>query len=105
MHLMMRQRLRHIVYGTPVLPGAILLYGRLGSIPVLGLPACVLFYKATVFDLVLPRVLAGEDITREDLASMGPRRSVPELREVPLSCVSVRQVELMSGLITQKPPI
>lgn len=61
---------RDIVYGTPVPPGAMLLYGRLGSIPVLGLPACVLFYKATVFDLVLPRVLAGEDITREDLASM-----------------------------------
>lgn len=59
-----------VVYGTPVLPGAMFLYGRFGDIPVLGLPACVLFYRATVFDLILPRVLAGERITREDIAAM-----------------------------------
>ena len=59
-----------IVYGTPVLPGAMFLYGRLGTAPVLGLPACVLFYRATVLDLLLPRVLAGEGITRRDLAEM-----------------------------------
>lgn len=59
-----------IVYGTPVLPGAMFLYGRIGSIPVLGLPACVLFYKATALDLFLPRILAGEVITRADLAAM-----------------------------------
>jgi molybdopterin biosynthesis enzyme len=59
-----------VVYGTSVLPGAMLLYGQIGDIPVLGLPACVLFYRATVFDLVLPRVLAGEQITRKDLAVM-----------------------------------
>ncbi|MBP1741884.1 MAG: molybdopterin biosynthesis enzyme [Deltaproteobacteria bacterium] len=59
-----------ILYGTPVLPGAMFLYGRIGSIPVLGLPACILFYKATVLDLLLPRILAGEVITREDLAAM-----------------------------------
>jgi len=59
-----------VVYGTPVLPGAMFLYGRFGDIPVLGLPACVLFYRATVLDLILPRVLAGERITREDLAVM-----------------------------------
>ncbi len=60
----------HAVYGTPVLPGAMFLYARIGRVPVLGVPACVLFYKATVLDLVLPRVLAGEIITREDLAAM-----------------------------------
>ncbi|MGM0663854.1 MAG: molybdopterin-binding protein [Thermodesulfobacteriota bacterium] len=59
-----------MVYGTPVLPGAMLLYGRIGQVPVLGVPACVLFYKATVLDLILPRVLAGEAITRQDLAAM-----------------------------------
>lgn len=57
-----------VVYGTPVLPGAMFLYGRLGDIPVLGLPACVLYYGATVLDLILPRVLAGEAISRRDLA-------------------------------------
>ena len=59
-----------VVYGTSVLPGAMFLYGRIGDIPVLGLPACVLFYKATMLDLVLPRVLAGEAITRQDIAAM-----------------------------------
>jgi molybdopterin biosynthesis enzyme len=59
-----------VVYGTPVLPGAMFLYGRFGDVPVMGLPACVLFFRATVLDLILPRVLAGEPITREDIASM-----------------------------------
>lgn len=59
-----------VVYGTPVLPGAMFLYGHFGNIPILGLPACVLFFRATVLDLILPRVLAGERIAREDLAAM-----------------------------------
>lgn len=61
---------REIVYGTPVLPGAMFLYGLLGDIPILGLPACILYYNATVVDLILPRVLAGERITRLELAAM-----------------------------------
>lgn len=60
-----------IVYGTPVLPGAMFLSAAIGAVPVLGLPACGMFHKITVFDLVLPRVLAGQQITRETLAAMG----------------------------------
>ena len=59
-----------VVYGTPVLPGAMFLSGRFGQVPVLGLPACVLFYRTTVLDLILPRVLAGEQITRRDMAAL-----------------------------------
>jgi molybdopterin biosynthesis enzyme len=59
-----------VVYGTPVLPGAMFLYGHIEEVPVLGLPACVLYYKATVFDLLLPRILAGEAVTRRDLAAL-----------------------------------
>ena len=59
-----------LVYGSPVLPGAMFLYARVNGVPVMGLPACVLYYRATVFDLMLPRVLAGEIITRRDLAEM-----------------------------------
>ena len=59
-----------VVYGTPVLPGAMFLYGRFGDIPVLGLPACILYYNTTIFDLIFPRVLAGERITEMDLAAM-----------------------------------
>ncbi len=58
-------------YGTPVLPGAMFLSGRIGDIPVLGLPACGMFHKITVFDLILPRILTGETIGREEFAEMG----------------------------------
>ncbi len=58
-------------YGTPVLPGAMFLSGRIGDIPVLGLPACGMFHNITVFDLILPRVLTGEKIGREEFARMG----------------------------------
>lgn len=58
-------------YGTPVLPGAMFLSGRIGEIPVLGLPACGMFHNITVFDLILPRVLTGESIGREEFARMG----------------------------------
>jgi molybdenum cofactor synthesis domain-containing protein len=58
-------------YGTPVLPGAMFLSGRIGDIPVLGLPACGMFHNITVFDLILPRILTGETIGREEFARMG----------------------------------
>jgi hypothetical protein len=60
-----------IVYGTPVLPGAMFLVGYFGEIPVLGVPACGMFHRITVLDLILPRVLAGEKITRKELSVMG----------------------------------
>ena len=59
------------IYGTPVLPGAMFLCGRIGQVPVLGLPACGMFRNITVFDLILPRILAGETLSREDLAALG----------------------------------
>ena len=35
---------------------------------VLGVPACALYYKTTFLDLVLPRLLAGRELTRAELA-------------------------------------
>lgn len=60
-----------MVYGTPVLPGAMFLSGKIGEIPILGLPACGMFHKITVFDLILPRILIGEKIERAELAELG----------------------------------
>jgi len=60
-----------IVYGSPVLPGAMFLTARIKDVPILGLPACGMYHKITVFDLVLPRVLTGERVGREQLAAMG----------------------------------
>ena len=66
---------RVVSYGAPLLPGAMFLlaYCEQGGkkIPVLGLPGCVMYAKRTVFDLVLPRLLAGEALTAEDLAIYG----------------------------------
>jgi formylmethanofuran dehydrogenase subunit E len=59
-----------LLYGAPVLPGAMTLLARIGKIPVIGVPACALYFKTTSLDLVLPRVLAGIPITRSDLAAM-----------------------------------
>ena len=60
-----------LLYGSAVLPGAMLLLARIGDVSLIGVPACGLFHQRTIFDLVLPRILAGEAITRRDLAAMG----------------------------------
>ncbi len=61
----------NVVYGTPVLPGAMFLVGEIGEITVLGLPACGMYHKITVFDLILPRILTGQKIGRPELAELG----------------------------------
>jgi molybdenum cofactor synthesis domain-containing protein len=60
-----------VSYGAPILPGAMFLYARMEDIPILGLPACVYYHKSTVFDLIFPRVLAGDKISKNDIAEMG----------------------------------
>ena len=61
-----------VTYGAPVLPGAMLLIGYYDDgTPVLGLPGCVMYAKATVFDLILPRVAAGVRLTKKDMVSYG----------------------------------
>ena len=63
----------HIVtYGAPVLPGAMFLLGYFeDGTAVCGLPGCVMYAGATVFDLALPRIAAGVEMTRADFAVMG----------------------------------
>ncbi len=58
-------------YGSAVLPGAMFLAAYIGEIPLLGIPACGLYHRITVLDLVLPRILAGEMIGKADLAFLG----------------------------------
>lgn len=40
-------------------------------IPILGIPACGMYAATTIFDLILPRVLAGETVGRRELAELG----------------------------------
>ena len=63
---------RIVTYGAPVLPGAMLLVGYYGDgTPVLGLPGCVMYAKATIFDLVLPRIAAGIELCKQDFVAFG----------------------------------
>ena len=64
-----------ITYGAPVLPGAMFLLGYMEregrTIPVMGLPGCVMYAGRTIFDLILPRVLTGERLTRREIRRFG----------------------------------
>jgi molybdenum cofactor synthesis domain-containing protein len=62
---------REIHYGAAALPGSMFLVAYLGEVPLLGVPACGLYHRITVVDLVLPRILAGERIGKAELAFLG----------------------------------
>ncbi|MBR0514719.1 MAG: molybdopterin-binding protein [Clostridia bacterium] len=61
-----------VTYGAPTLPGAMFCLGYFeDGTPVTGLPGCVMYAKATIFDLVLPRIAAGKQLTRTDFVKLG----------------------------------
>jgi len=60
-----------LCYGAAALPGAMFLVAYLGEVPLLGVPGCGLYHRITALDLVLPRILAGERIGKEELAFLG----------------------------------
>ena len=63
---------RIVTYGAPVLPGAMFLLGYFeDGVPIMGLPGCVMYAGATIFDLVLPRVAAGIGVSRADIVGLG----------------------------------
>jgi len=70
---------RIVSYGAPVLPGAMFLLAYYEvkdgehprTVAIMGLPGCVMYAKRTIFDLVLPRVMADDPVTPEDLAALG----------------------------------
>ena len=58
----------HIVtYGAPVLPAAMFMLAYIGHVPVVGLPGCVMYSRVSIFDLIVPRILAGEIPTRGEI--------------------------------------
>ncbi|MUT67865.1 molybdopterin-binding protein [Paenibacillus sp. NEAU-GSW1] len=60
-----------VSYGTPMLPGSMLLMGYIGEVPIMGLPGCVMHDPYTSFDALLPRILAGQPIVKDDIVGMG----------------------------------
>ena len=67
-----RSGVKIVTYGAPTLPGAMFCLGYFeDGTPVAGLPGCVMYAKATIFDLVLPRIAAGVILKREDFVGLG----------------------------------
>ena len=60
-----------ITYGTPTFPGVMFLLAELDGVPIMGLPGCVMYYRASIFDLVVPRLLAGVKVTKKDIIALG----------------------------------
>ncbi|HOP39701.1 MAG TPA: molybdopterin-binding protein [Geobacteraceae bacterium] len=60
-----------ITYGSPTFPGSMFMLSYLGAVPIIGLPGCAMYHKATIFDLIVPRILAGDRISRDDIVALG----------------------------------
>ena len=59
-----------VTYGAPVLPGAMFMLAYIGTVPIVGLPGCVMYHKISIFDLIVPRILAGETPLRTDIKAL-----------------------------------
>ncbi len=60
-----------VSYGVPVLPGAMFMLAYIDNVPIVGLPGCVMYYRASIFDLIIPKLLAGEKVSKLDIIKMG----------------------------------
>lgn len=60
-----------VTYGTPVLPGAMFMLAYKGEKVLIGLPGGVVFSEKTVFDILLPRILTDDRITKQEIIEMG----------------------------------
>ncbi|WP_372917790.1 NTP transferase domain-containing protein [Sandarakinorhabdus sp.] len=64
--------------GMPVDPGNLLVLGRIGACPVIGLPGCAKSPKRNGLDLVLERLAAGLPVSAQTIAAMGDGGLLPE---------------------------
>lgn len=71
-------------FGAPVDPGNLLLVAYLGTVPVVGAPGCARSRKVNVVDWVLPRLLAGERLSRRDIAALGAGGLLEDVPERPM---------------------
>jgi molybdenum cofactor synthesis domain-containing protein len=62
---------QEVSYGSPTFPGSMFMLAYIGDIPVVGVPGCAMYNKATVFDLLVPRILAGDRLTKADITGLG----------------------------------
>lgn len=60
-----------VTYGTPVQPGNMFMMAYLEGAAVLGVPGCAMYCETTILDVVLPRIFAGKELTKQDFVDMG----------------------------------
>lgn len=60
-----------VSYGSPVLPGAMFMLAYKGDVAIMGVPGCAMYHRITILDLVFPRILADEKVSRRDIAKLG----------------------------------
>ncbi len=56
-----------ITYGAPIFPGAMFMLAYKGNVPIVGLPGCVMYHKASILDIIMPWLLAGLRVTKHDI--------------------------------------
>ncbi|MEZ4671506.1 MAG: molybdopterin-binding protein [Anaerolineae bacterium] len=71
-------------FGVPVDPGSLLMLGYRGDTPVIGAPGCIKSLKTNVIDWILPRLLAGERLTRAHLVEMGHGGLLDDISDRPM---------------------
>lgn len=81
---------RIVTVGAPVDPGNLLMLAYVGETPILGAPGCARSRKTNVVDWVLPRLLAGERLTREDIVALGAGGLLEDVPERPLPRSRIR---------------
>lgn len=73
-----------VCFGAPVDPGNLLLLAYRRQTPILGAPGCARSPKKNIVDLVLPRLLAGDRLTRREIAAFGHGGLLEDVPERPL---------------------
>jgi molybdenum cofactor cytidylyltransferase len=94
-------------FGMPVDPGNLMLMGRCGAIPVLGLPGCARSPKVNGFDWVLQRLLAGLPAGAAEIMRMGigglladiPTRPLPRAKVAAEAAKAVPGAPRVAGLV------
>jgi molybdenum cofactor cytidylyltransferase len=72
------------VLGAPVDPGNLLMLAYLDRVPIVGAPGCARSRKPNIVDWVLPRLLAGDRLTRADITGLGLGGLLEEIPERPM---------------------
>ncbi len=58
-------------FGAAAHPGSMFWLAQTGDVPIVNLASCSMYSRATIADLVLPWIMAGERVTPDEMAGLG----------------------------------